>query len=210
MFIRFFSLASIALLFAGPSAASDTTPLMTERLLAQEGLAIAGAANVLNTQTAMALLIGGFTIDGCNKLQGGGSAKVAAPLKNGKGLILDWYYDAKCQSLFISDALTGLYRTKADTRITVTASYYREGGAKLGVMKLDETTYWDKNGDPTGVHGIGIFAPTSGLPAVQLGLDCIVDDLSDYPCQVGVAQTFKDAAADLGSVTPLTYKFGAT
>ena len=76
-------------------------------------------------------------------------------------------------------------------------------------MVLDETATLDFAATSV-VHGLGVFTPVGGAPAVRLGLTCSISrtDESTVPCQGGVAQDFPALGTALGSVTTITLGLG--
>ena len=168
---------------------------VTERALAQTGLAIGMASIVLQSQLNIAFSI--FQrITYCDPLDGGGSVQMV-----GSGVTV--YYDSQCQKPYIATG-PGTRETSVANGINLaeTATYYGLNGTAIGTLALNETalvgqTAWT-------VYGLGTFTPAAaGATPVQLGLSCSLGQ-NTTACAGGIAQDFPQLGVAIGSVTPLT------
>jgi hypothetical protein len=189
-----------------PSAAVET------RLVAQQGLAIGLASNVLQSQlTVLDDAEDGVTV--CSKSTSGvGSSKVLHETNAGQvaTVDVDVYYDTKCAHPYVeADAKVTSSITKGlfGFSITETAVYLGTAGARLGSLTLTESAKEAASG-VLDLVGTGRFTPKSGAPAVSLGLTCAVPASRGtprpFPCSGGIAQSFPKLGVSTGSVTPLT------
>jgi len=194
--------------------ASSGASVVAERALAQTGLSIALASNVLQSQMYVFLLCGNPT-SSCQTLSGGGSVQTGStPSTSVDGQPIypvNVYYDSACTQPYIAAVPTSLTDLGGGNGLIVeTATYYGVTGSTIGTMTLNETIADTLvNGNLTGleVHGLGAFIPTSGLKTpVQLGLSCTIDNLfsaTNVPCEGGVAQDFPALNLAIGAVTSL-------
>jgi hypothetical protein len=194
--------------------ASTSASDVAERALAQTGLSIALASNVLQSQMYVFFLCGNPT-SSCQKLSGGGSVQTGStPSTSVDGQPIypvNVYYDSACTQPYIAAVPWSLTdQGDGNGLIQERATYYGPTGSTIGTMTLNETvTGALVNGNLTGVevHGLGVFTPASGLVPVQLGLSCVINSLSNesnIPCEGGVAQDFPALNLAIGSVTSLT------
>ncbi len=187
------------------------TQLTTEHALAQTGLAIALASNVLQSQLQ---ILSGLDrgLSTCETLNGGGSVMSGAT-----ATAVTVYYDDACTKRYIvananmttgTDVSGGLQIVIAET-----ATYYGLADAELGTLTLNETLSQVLVGGQVGeaiVHGLGIFTPSVGVRTpVQLGLYCtipanVITSSATLPCAGGIAQDFPALGMAIGAVTPLT------
>jgi hypothetical protein len=181
-----------------------------ERALAQTGLSIALASNVLQSQIQVFFKTGSKSLP-CSALNGGGSVKTCAiqtTVVGGQPLYpVNVYYDNHCTRPYIAVEVTGATSTGTGTGILLeTVTYYGLDGTSLGTMTLSETLVETSDLKTIEAHGLGTFTPAGGLQTpVQLGLSC---DLSlsgtIFPCIGGVVQDFPALGLAIGSVTSLT------
>lgn len=168
---------------------------VTERALAQTGLAIGMASIVLQSQLEIAISIVERTTS-CKPLDGGGSVQMV-------GSVVTVYYDSQCTKPYIA--------TGPNTKETIingelilaeTATYYGLSGTAIGTLTLNETAVIGNS--TTNLYGLGVFQPaTAGGIPVQLGLYCSVSP-GTGSCGGGIAQDFPQLGVAIGSVTPLT------
>jgi len=168
---------------------------VTERALAQTGLAIGMASIVLQSQLNIAFSI--FErITYCDPLDGGGSVQMV-----GSGVTV--YYDSQCKKPYIATGPSTRETSVANgLNLAETATYYGLNGAAIGNLTLNETalvgqTSWT-------VYGLGTFTPAAAAATpVQLGLSCSLGNTTTA-CAGGIAQDFPQLGVAIGSVTPLT------
>jgi hypothetical protein len=207
------SLCALAL-SAGPfvstaNAASQT--LVAQHMVTQEGLAIALASTVLQSQLEILInsIIG--TKGSCSALVGkAGSIKLMSFKKIGKNHFkskIAVYFDTQCKSLYIT--ANPDITSKGDViNVVETADYMSPTGFKLGTMAINENAVLDGE-DIKGVSGLGQFRASGSNAKIDLGLACKFSDLSadkvpPFPCEGGIAQDFPKLNEALASVTPLT------
>jgi len=176
---------------------------VAERVLAQTGLSIALANNVLFSQPVLffgVVLpqgICGSWPDGTGSMSSGGNT--AFPMTS------TFYYDTNCTQPYIAYEVTaatplneGGDPDDLDALLSVTATYYGLSGTNLGAMTLTLTIDATNNV----VSGVGVFTPAAGLKTpVQLGLYC--DNDPTAPCVGAVAQNFPALDLAIGAVTTL-------
>lgn len=194
-------LAATALL-SSPALAA-TTAEIEPRILAQEGLAIALASNVLQSQIQILVAASG-TPGQCTALAGGGSVQLNSQQISGKvvNAQVDVYFDSKCQKPYVEAAVVATMMATGITA-TETATYLGLKGQLLGTLTLTESLHGTKV-----VLGVGKFAPANGSQTVDLGLTCSFLTSKTASCEGGIAQTFPKLGASLASVTPLTLTLG--
>ena len=171
------------------------TGFVTERALAQTGLAIGMASIVLQSQLNIAFsIIENITY--CKPLDGGGSVEKT-------GSVVTVYYDSACTQPYIATS-PNTKKTIISEGLTLaeTATYYGLSGTTLGTLTLNETA--EIGASATNVYGLGVFQPAAagGIP-VQLGLYCAVSPGSGS-CGGGIAQDFPLLGVAIGGVTPLS------
>lgn len=200
----------LAVFIVSTAAANASSTLVEQRILTQEGLAIALASTVLQSQ--LNILISSFGGDqGCSGLEGGtGSIKVRSIKQinsNKEQAKITVYFDRHCKTPYIA-ADARVTNKRSETDITETADYTGPTGAVLGEMKIQEKALFGSN-QLQGVIGLGQFTPSNGAVPVDLGLECDLSDLNTQkrkyiaPCEGGIAQDFPDLSLSLASVTPL-------
>jgi hypothetical protein len=194
---------------ANPAAAASTAEI-EPRILAQEGLAIALAANVLISQTGI-LIVTVLHDVGCVVPTGGGSFKLTSFKKISSTETrskVTVYFDNACKTPYIEAAATVTTAGNVYS-VSETATYLGLHGQTLGSLSLSETATLGTSA--IDVIGIGTFAPASGAPSVDLGLACALDSTgSNGKCQGGIAQDFPKLKLSLASVTPLTLTTNST
>jgi len=207
--LRFKGLAftSIPTTIAAPPVA-----IVTERELAQTGLAIGLASTVLQSQFYIVLtMLGGAA--SCTQMDGGGSVNQgAAPT------LVTVYFDNSCTRPYISTG-PGTTINQNDNgngaAISETATYYGLTGSVIGVITLNEAVVIGDNQTtpPTGtnLYGLGVFTPASGAKTpVQVGVYCVFGATNTVPCAGGIAQDFPALGLAIGAVTPLNLAVGST
>jgi hypothetical protein len=204
--------ALILLTAAGAGAANASSALVEQRMVSQEGLAIALASTVLQSQLNILITaeIGGRR---CDKLSGGtGSIKLISHKKidhSTERAMVVVYFDRGCETPYVAADAT-LTESKSEVDISETADYTGPTGDVLGEMKIQEKALSQSGGGIKGVIGVGQFTPSNGAVPVDLGLECDLSDLNTQkkkyvaPCEGGIAQDFPDLSRSLASVTPLT------
>jgi hypothetical protein len=179
---------------------------MDIRLIAQQGLAIALASNVLQSQVTV-LIDSIDGISGCSSMSAGtGSSKTLRRVVSGDvtDATITIYYDAGCTHPYI-EATAKIVNTSSTYAITEHADYVGTTGATLGRLQVSEDA--DISGSNVVVHGTGTFTPHNGAQIVHLGLSCAIPTDNVPPpfvCEGGIAQTFPRLGVSLGSVTPIT------
>lgn len=207
------SLCVLALSMGAFASEAHAVPqtLVEQRMLTQEGLAIAFASTVLQSQLEMLItsLVG--TKGSCSALVGkAGSIKLSSlhqvSKKEYKSKIAV-YFDTKCKSLYIT-ANPDITEKGGVINVVETADYTSPTGFKLGSMAVNENATLDGT-DVKGVSGLGKFRVSGSNADIYLGLACKFSDLSaskvpPFPCEGGIAQDFSKLKESLASVTPLT------
>jgi hypothetical protein len=191
---------------SGSSTKSDATAVDV-RVVVQQGLAIALASNVLQSQLTVLIdaTNGG---SGCVPMTAGvGASKILRRVTSGDatGSLITIYYDGACTHPYI-EANAHMVSTGTTYAITESAIYLGTTGTTLGLLRVSEDA--DISGSKISVHGTGTFAPHDGAPVVHLGLSCAIPGSSNVPppfvCEGGIAQMFPKLGVSLGSVTPIT------
>jgi hypothetical protein len=191
-----------------PTATPASSLEIATRVVTQEGLAIALASNVLQTQL---LLVSVATADGpasCTALPGGGSHRTTAwsGPDSAKQVTEVVYYDASCGAPYTTASATV---DAADTdSATAKVDYLGKDGKPLGTL----TTQAHADTNSLNLEGLGTFTPadTSVAPA-SLGLACHLEDGSEdvLDCQGGITQNLPSLKLSVGSITPLTLSLGS-
>jgi hypothetical protein len=195
-------------------AAASSNGLVAERALAQTGLAIALAENVLISQIEIMEASGEqdapctASLDGTVSMQTGSTPTFTL---DGDALYpVTLYYGPICAQPYIVAEITGAAQAGTNSgTLTETATYYSPSGAVLGTMALNETVSAQESASQTltalQANGLGIFTPASGAKTpVQLGLYCTIPtNGGNWPCGGGVAQDFPALKLAIGAVTPL-------
>lgn len=190
-----------------PAAATSATDIET-RMLAQQGLAIGLASNVLVSQL-LVLEQGLGTSKKCTKLPDGGSSRLISTATVSKTVTdaeVGIYFDKACTQPYI-DAKAKITSSNTAYLISETAAYTGVKGQALGSMALSEKATIGKAGEV--VIGLGTFTPSASAPVVSLGLTCTLPSSGTLvSCQGGIAQAFPTLNASLASVTPLKLTMG--
>jgi len=190
-------------------AAASTNSLVAQRALAQTGLAVALASNVLQSQLEVILLTTNQSMACQNSIDGTVSADTGSTATTSfEGDLVypvNLYYGADCAKPYIAASITG----SNGVYLTETATYYGLTGTELGVLSLNESldsTNGSSGGMNMNAYGYGLFTPASGAKTpVQLGLYCnIVAGAASLDCAGAVAQDFPNLNMAIGAVTPLT------
>jgi hypothetical protein len=195
------NIAVLGLRFNGVAFTSipTTNPLsVTERELAQTGLAIGLASTVLQSQFEVFYAMLGQA-PSCTEIAGGGSVMSGASPTQ-----VTVYFDNGCTKPYISTGpSTTLNGNGNEATISEIATYYGLNGDAVGTIKLNETV--EDNNSSINLYGLGIFTPSSGAQTpVQLGVYCVLSDSTTDPCAGGIAQDFPALGLAIGAVTPLT------
>jgi len=208
---------------ASPSATTIPTHTATPasiaagaetRLLAQQGLAVGLASNVVQSQVIV-LLDALLDSTSCKALAAGtGSSKLLQKSTTGSVATaeVDLYYDGSCAQPYIEAAATLTTASATGTiSISESATYLGPAGATLGVLALSESVVFAEASGGTSsdtVDGTGTFTPQDGAPPVSLGLECEIPAGSSTPppfvCSGAVAQPFPALGLSLATVAPLT------
>jgi hypothetical protein len=201
---------------ATPAGAFTTIPVMTtgaegaavaERALAQTGLAIAQATEVLQSQVAVLGVLTGLTPSYCNSnlLSGGGSVQ-SGPTANAVTV----YYDAHCRQPYLVANISSYTPGQTPIVIAETATYYGLSGDNIGSMPLRETAQFNSDGS-LNVYGLGAFTPAgSARTPAQLGLYCAFGSSTTAQCAGGIAQDFPALGLAIGAVTTIALTVGQT
>jgi hypothetical protein len=190
-------------------AVASSNSLVAQRALAQTGLAVALASNVLQSQLEVILLTTNQSMACQNSIDGTVSADTGSTATtNFEGDLVypvNLYYGADCAKPYIAASITG----SNGVYLTETATYYGLTGTELGVLSLNESLDFTNgsSGDTNAnAYGYGLFTPASGAKTpVQLGLYCnIMSGAASLDCAGAVAQDFPNLNIAIGAVTPLT------
>lgn len=194
-----------------PAFSVDTASL-AERMLAQEGFAIALASTVMQAQLQVAQM--GLNANGnvaypCAVLDGGGSVNgnVNIPSTGNAVASVTIYYDSACSTPYVR-TMSNMQIKDWVATINETATYLGVDGSQHGTLNLTEAISFATT-NLIQIYGIGLFTPSNGAPATQLGLTCSISfsdsgSASTLPCQGGVAQNLASLGVAIGSVTPIT------
>lgn len=204
------------------SPAASVPSVVAEHELAQTGLAIALASNVLQSQLAV-LQYAQYPSIACTQSSDktyyyatdATPTTIIASTPPTSLYLLTLYYDASCADKYIVADVTS---TNASTQsFQETATYYGLTGTELGTLTLSVTlTATGSSGSESySANGLGTFCPgtstcasstSSSLPQpVQLGLYCtLAQGATSWPCGGGIVQNFPALNLAIGAVTPLT------
>ncbi|MES2171458.1 MAG: hypothetical protein V4479_12175 [Actinomycetota bacterium] len=191
---------------AGVTPAISPALAVAERLVAQEGLAIALASNVLQTQLLIVSDASDDSPTGCTALTGGGSHAVSGwgGSSDSRTLTETVYYDAACAQPYLSAQATAA-QSGDDETLAATVAYTGTAGAALGSMTTNAHASFGGTG--IALEGTGTFT-RKGVGPVSLGLACTSQSDTVLDCQGGVSQDFPALKKAIGSVTPLTLTIG--
>ena len=197
-----------------PVPSPAVTPAVVTHLLAQQGLLVGMASNVLQNQLYLDLG-DGDTLASCDALDGGGSSELTSATSPSASEVDETrvlFYATNCTQPYISSTANVL-TTATGTTVTATAVYTSPAGTTLGTLSTHASTI-DGTSDVK-LAGLGTWTPTGGGPAVSLGLTCDAPETSSstvppFPCEGGVVQDFPALGRALGSLTPLTMTAGSS
>ena len=191
-----------------PTPTLDAKVAIAEHLVTQEGLAIALASNVLQTQlTLVQDALNDAPATSCTGLTGGGAHQVTGwgGSRSARTFTDTIFYDAACTKPYLT-AVAAVNPNDAGATASATVTYTGATGAALGVLTTSATASFKGSG--VNLEGTGTFTRT-GLAPVSLGLACQSVSDTVLNCQGGVAQDFADVGHSLGSITPLQLTVGA-
>lgn len=194
---------------ARPSPSPSISPkvALAERLVTQEGLAIALASNVLQTQLMLVQdSMNGGPI-GCTALTGGGAHAVSGwgGSDSVRTLTDTVYYDSACRKTYLQ-AAASINNTDNGATAQATVQYAGLAGAPLGTLVTSATATFVGNG--INLEGTGTFT-RSDAGKVSLGLACQSASDTLLNCQGGIAQDFSELQHSVGSITPLQLTIGS-
>jgi hypothetical protein len=175
-------------------------------LVTQEGLAIALASNVLQTQL---LLVQDANADGpvgCTALTGGGAHAVSGwgGSSEARTLTDTIYYDGGCSTPYLV-ATASVNTTDSGATAAASVAYTGTAGAPLGTLTTSANASFAGSG--INLEGTGTFT-RAGAGPVSLGLACQSASDTVLNCQGGVTQDFAALGHALGSITPLQLTIG--
>jgi uncharacterized protein YjdB len=183
--------------------------LIEERVLAQQGLAIALASTVLQSQLLTLISVAAQADDnGCTALPGGGALKYLTPSTT-MPFQIGFYFDAACARIYMHETVTTFTGDDlGNFHIIATAAYTGPTGTSLGSIAFDE---FANNISISGnqflgtVNGLGTYTSGGSAPTVHLGLNCNLGSGGHNIgiCQGGIVQNFAGLSAAYGSVTTL-------
>jgi hypothetical protein len=198
----------------------STASVEAEHELAQTGLGIAFATNVLESQLidfveAATQSLPCYTFTDATGFQSfsyntGATSTVSIPGTPPTPLYpVTIYYGANCvpANTYIATDITSV--NASTDSFTETATYYDLNGTTLGVLSITETVT-ESGTSPDQIitaNGLGTFTPSSGAVPVKLGLNCQIDfSKATAPCQGGVEQNFPalNGGVSIGAVTSMT------
>ncbi len=200
---------------SAPIAVTVTLPanLLEQRVLAQQGLAIALASTVLQSQ--LVVLVETLSDDNdmsCNRL-GSDNASGSFKLLTTSGSLpaqVGIYFDAACSRPYMLETVTQEDADSALTMIHIVASaaYTGPTGTALGTIAFDEsaTNIDFNNGRLLGtVNGLGTYTSPTDAQTVRLGLNCDFGNPQHNIglCQGGIEQNFPGLSKAAGSVSTL-------
>jgi uncharacterized protein YjdB len=190
---------------------TDQAPVLLEqRVLVQQGLAVAMASTVLTSQfeVLFSARISGQT---CHVAEDGSSYG-----KTGGGttppMDVSVYYDGACTRPFMHEHVTVFNTVSGLSHIVAVATYLGPTGTTLGTTAFDESADLALSGNVVvgSIYGMGTFTPANGAPIVLLGLNCSLEANKQVPCQGGIVQNFPGLSRAIGSVTSITLTPPAT
>jgi uncharacterized protein YjdB len=179
--------------------------LLAERVLAQQGLAIAMASTVLQSQFEVLFAAAG-TNQTCQVAPDGSSYRKTAGGST-PPMDVSVYYDGACARPYMQEHVTTFTLNAGLTHIVAAATYLGPTGTSLGTTTFDESADLSLSGNVvTGsIYGLGTFTPVNGAPSVSLGLNCTLSaQATSLPCQGGIVQNLPAFSKAIGSVTSLT------
>jgi hypothetical protein len=129
--------------------------------VAQEGLAIALASNVLQTQLALVQYSQDSGAQGCKALAGGGSSSMPGFTQTSGSdyqLAVDTFYDPACAQKYLTQQAT-VSMGGDSAAVTATTTYYGKTGTTLGVLATTATASFDSS---IQLAGTGTFTSAAG------------------------------------------------
>lgn len=190
----------------GTLAITVTDPgpaLLEQRMLAQQGLAVAQASTVLQSQIAV-MLTARNPSQPCQIAQDGSSYR-----KTGGGstppMDVSIYYDDACTRPYMQEHVTVFTTDAGLSHIVALATYLGPTGTTLGTVAFDEYANLGLSGSYIvgSIYGLGTFTPVNGAPIVSLGLNCMLNANAPLPCQGGIVQNLPALGKSIGSVTSI-------
>ena len=175
---------------------------LATHLVAQEGLAVALASNVLQSQL---LLVQDATSDSpatnCTALSGGGAHRVSdwGGSSDNRTLTDTIYYDGACAVPYLAAHAT-VITTDSGATASASVAYSGMSGKALGTLTTSAVAALAGSG--INLEGTGTFTRPGSGPA-SLGLACQSTSDTQLNCQGGVAQDFAGLGHSVGSITPL-------
>ncbi|HEY4320644.1 MAG TPA: Ig-like domain-containing protein [Gemmatimonadales bacterium] len=189
-----------------------STSQVEERILAQQGLAIALASTVLQSQLYTLIGFAGDESDhNCNALPGGGALRIPGPTTP-LPAVINFYFDTACAHQYMSETVTAFTGDDdlGNYHIVASAAYSSPAGTTLGTITFDEQALGIGQGSSddqlTGtINGLGTYTSPGGAQTVHLGLNCDLGAGGHVVgiCQGGIVQNFSLLGKAFGSVTTL-------
>jgi hypothetical protein len=192
------------------TTAGPVDALLEQRVLAQEGLAVALVSSALQSQSAVLATAGSSPAFGCQPWPYGTSVqKTSGDSTTTPPLDVSVYYDSTCSRPYLAERVTAYTDSAEHYHMVAVAAYFGPTGTALGTTAYDIRlgATFDNDGVPHELmYGTGMFTPANGAPTVSLGLNCYIalaatDSSLSVPCQAGIAQSFPALSTAIGSVT---------
>jgi hypothetical protein len=186
------------------AGAISPTELNTERALAQAGLSIGLASNLMQSQSWILMGLNDGVPECTPLAYSGNAGNVGSVWSQGIPSEVWVFSDGACNQPYILASATQL----PNGEYSETATYYPLGTTLLqyekGLATPVGTLTFTMNAQSLSgtINGIGTFA-VSGGQTVQLGISCTEPAIGPLPCAGGIVQDFPGAV--IGSLTPLTY-----
>jgi hypothetical protein len=191
----------------GTLAVTVTDPgpaLLAQRVLAQQGLAVALSSTVLQSQVEV-LFTTGNTDHACQVAEDGSSYRKTA---GGTTPPMDFsiYYDGACTRPYMQEHVTVFTSNAGLSHIVAATTYLGPTGTTLGTMNFDESANLSVSGSflVGSIYGLSTFTPANGAPTVSMGLNCALSANISVPCQGGIVQNLPALGKSIGSVTSIT------
>ncbi len=203
--------ATITATSEGVSGSIDVTvvdgeSLTEQHVLAQQGLAIALASTVLQSQILTLLSVDDNDFS-CQLSDGGGSYRLLSGGSGASGSAVGIYFDNFCTRPYMMENVSEFDNPSASRfHLVAMAAYTGPTGTALGSISFNEDAYFPSFDPFNGtVNGLGTYTPVGGGTTVSLGLNCDFGDTTATPvvCQGGIAQDFPGLGKSLGSVATL-------
>jgi hypothetical protein len=191
-------------------APSQAGALLEQRVLAQQGLAIALASTVLQSQLSVLVTLAEGGDNSCEPYDQGGSYRMASS-PGALPAQVNIYFDAACARPYMVETVTGFTADEnaGNFHLVASADYTSPAGTALGTITFDESANnisVDSSGRLYGtLNGLGAFTSTSGTSHANLGLNCDFRAMmqSVALCQGGIMQNFAALNIASGSVSTL-------